>query len=72
MQVYFDNAATTVVYPEVRELSIRLMSEDYGNPSSMHHKGVIAEDYVTDAAKKIAKTFLTTNIVLVRLPPNGI
>ena len=54
MQVYFDNAATTVVYPEVRELSIRLMSEDYGNPSSMHIKGVDAEEYIKTAASRMA------------------
>ena len=32
------------------------LTEDYGNPSSLHNKGVIAENYMNDARKKIAKT----------------
>ena len=55
MEAYFDNAATTVVYPEVRELMVKLMEEDYGNPSSLHMKGVEAEKYIKEAAERIAK-----------------
>lgn len=55
MEVYLDNSATTKVYPEVVSLVTKIMSEDYGNPSSMHNKGVEAEKYVTDATKQIAK-----------------
>ena len=39
IEAYFDNSATTPVYPEVRDLVVRLMEEDYGNPSSLHLKG---------------------------------
>lgn len=55
MQCYLDNSATTKVYPEVAELMNKIMLEDYGNPSSVHTKGVEAEKYVTEATKRIAK-----------------
>ena len=55
MEVYLDNSATTRVFPEVAELMTRLMLEDYGNPSSMHFKGVRAEQYVKHAKEQIAK-----------------
>ena len=48
MEVYFDNAATTRVYPEVKDLMIKLLDVDYGNPSSLHMKGVEAEKYIKD------------------------
>lgn len=56
MEAYLDNSATTRCSSGAAALMMKLLTEDYGNPSSMHHKGVVAEDYVTDAAKKIAKT----------------
>lgn len=55
MEAYFDNAATTAVYPDVRDLMVKLMTEDYGNPSSLHMKGVDAEKYIKNAASQIAK-----------------
>lgn len=55
MQCYLDNSATTKVYPEVAKLMNKIMLEDYGNPSSVHTKGVEAEKYVTEATKRIAK-----------------
>ena len=55
MQCYLDNSATTKVYPEVAELMNKIMLEDFGNPSSVHTKGVEAEKYVTEATKRIAK-----------------
>lgn len=55
MEIYFDNAATTAVYPEVKNLMIKLMEEDYGNPSSLHMKGVQAERYIKEAVSRIAK-----------------
>lgn len=56
MEVYFDNAATTQVAPEVVRLMDQVMTEDYGNPSSLHAKGAIASKYVNDARAIIAKT----------------
>ena len=55
MEAYFDNSATTPVYPEVRDLVVKLMEEDYGNPSSLHMKGVQAARYVTEAREKLAR-----------------
>ena len=55
MQVYLDNSATTKCYDEVAELVCRVMCEDYGNPSSMHHKGVEAEQYVRYAKETLAR-----------------
>ncbi len=55
MEAYFDNAATTAVYPEVKELMLKLLCEDYGNPSSLHMKGVEAEKYIKEATSRIAK-----------------
>ena len=54
-EIYLDNSATTRVHPKVVTLMSQIMSEDYGNPSSMHNKGVEAERYVINATKQIAK-----------------
>lgn len=56
MEAYFDNSATTVVLPQVAELVNHIMTVDYGNPSSMHLKGVQAEKYIRQAREDIAKT----------------
>ena len=55
MEAYFDNSATTRCYPEVAEIVVKTMTEDYGNPSAMHLKGVEAEKYVREAAQILAK-----------------
>ena len=55
MECYFDNSATTRCYESVKEIMIRTMMTDYGNPSSMHKKGVDAENYVKDARDILAK-----------------
>lgn len=56
MEAYLDNSATTRCYEEVKDIVVKTMMEDYGNPSSMHLKGVEAENYVKEAARKIAST----------------
>ena len=55
MEVYLDNSATTRAYPEVGDIVYKAMCQDYGNPSSMHRKGVEAEHYVKDAKEILAK-----------------
>lgn len=55
-EIYFDNAATTRVRPEVIGLMDEVMGENYGNPSSRHILGVRAENYVKKAAEQIAAT----------------
>lgn len=54
-EVYFDNAATTKIIPEVREIVLETLDVEYGNPSSMHLKGVGAEKYIRYAKNAIAK-----------------
>ena len=55
MEVYLDNAATTVAFDEVTELMCKVLKEDYGNPSSLHRKGLAAEHYIKDARELLAK-----------------
>ena len=55
MEVYLDNSATTACYKEVGELVYKVMCRDYGNPSSMHKKGVEAEHYIRGAKERLAK-----------------
>lgn len=55
MEIYLDHAATTPVAQDVVSAIKKLMHEDYGNPSSMHKKGVVAEKYIKEARKKISK-----------------
>ena len=55
MEAYLDNSATTACFEEVAQLMHKIMCEDYGNPSSMHHKGVEAEKYLRDAKETLAK-----------------
>lgn len=55
MDVYFDNAATTKIIPEVREIMLETMDVEYGNPSSMHKMGVGAEKYIRYAKEVISR-----------------
>ena len=54
MEVYLDNSATTRAYDCVAELVGKVMVTDYGNPSSLHMKGVEAEQYIRYAKEIIA------------------
>lgn len=54
-EVYLDNSATTCAYECVGDLVRKVMCEDYGNPSSMHRKGVEAEKYIKEARETLAK-----------------
>lgn len=56
MEAYLDNSATTRCSKAAADMVYKLLTEDFGNPSSLHMKGVIAENYINDAKKKIAKT----------------
>ena len=49
------NSATTMAYRSVGELVQKVMCEDYGNPSSMHNKGVEAEKYIKEAKETFAR-----------------
>lgn len=54
-EVYLDNSATTRAYDSVGDLVRKVMCEDYGNPSSMHAKGVTAEHCIKEAKETLAK-----------------
>lgn len=56
MEAYFDNSATTRCSQRAVEVMVRVMSQDYGNPSSLHGKGMEGENYIKEAGRKIAKT----------------
>ena len=45
MEAYLDNAATTKVSAAVMEKMNQVFLTDFGNPSSMHQKGMDAEQY---------------------------
>lgn len=53
-EIYLDNSATTRVFPEVVRLMDTIYLEEYGNPSSMHHKGVEAENRIRAAKQALA------------------
>lgn len=54
MEAYLDNAATTPVFPEVKDIMVTVMEKDFGNPSSKHTKGMEAEKYINEAKDIIA------------------
>ena len=56
MEVYLDNSATTRCYPGAARLMYDIMTEHYGNTSSLHKKGVEAERYQREAVKILART----------------
>ncbi|MBK7410683.1 MAG: cysteine desulfurase [Saprospirales bacterium] len=55
MRVYFDNAASTPISPEVIEAMISVMKANYGNPSSIHAEGRQARAAIETARKTMAK-----------------
>ncbi len=55
MRIYFDNAATTPLHPEVIETMTKVLKEQYGNPSSIHAEGRIARATIEEARKTVAR-----------------
>jgi cysteine desulfurase len=53
-RVYFDNAATTPLIPEVREAMLPYLDDIYGNPSSLHSWGDTAREAVDSAREQVA------------------
>ena len=58
-EIYLDNSATTRCFDKVSSIMMKVMCEDYGNPSSLHTKGFQAEEYIRKAKKRIASTIKT-------------
>ncbi len=56
MEVYFDNSATTKPYEEVIEAVADTMRNYYGNPSSAHRLGLMAESKMNESREAVAKT----------------
>ena len=54
MEIYLDNAATTACDPTVVKAMEETMLTDYGNPSSLHNKGIAAENRVREATTILA------------------
>lgn len=54
MEAYFDNSATTRCMDEVAALMQKVLLSDYGNPSSLHGRGVAAEQYIKKAGEQLA------------------
>lgn len=52
--VYLDNAATAPLYPSVIETIAKTMTEEYGNPSSLHAKGASAKKLLEESRHTIA------------------
>lgn len=55
MRVYFDNASTTPLDPEVFEVMKPFLLEDFGNPSSQHAHGRQVRAAIESSRKKIAE-----------------
>lgn len=55
MECYLDNCATTKVYPEVADEIYRLLNEEYGNPSSLHKRGRMADEVILKSRSAIAQ-----------------
>ena len=56
-KVYLDNAATTAIHPLVIEEMTKVMTNDFGNPSSTHSFGRNAKSILELSRKSIAKHF---------------
>ena len=54
MTVYFDNSATTRVCDEAAAAVMKMMTEEYGNPSSTHTLGRHAKAALDEARKNVA------------------
>lgn len=54
MEIYLDNSSTTKPYSQVTDKCKELMETVYGNPSSLHRKGLEAENVIKSARKNIA------------------
>lgn len=55
MKVYFDNAATTPLHPEVLEVMFPIMQKQFGNPSSIHAYGRETKSIIEHARKTVAR-----------------
>lgn len=59
--IYADNAATTQMSDTAYNAMLPLLKEIYGNPSSLHHIGQQAKEYLVDAREIVAKCINAAN-----------
>ena len=55
-EIYLDNSATTRVCEAAAQKALEIMTENYGNPSSLHSRGLRAEHELTAARRIIASS----------------
>ena len=55
MEHYLDNSATTVASLAAAKKAFEMMTENYANPSSLHYRGMLAEQELEKARKAVAK-----------------
>ncbi len=55
MRVYLDNAATTPIAPEVVEVMLPVLTNDFGNPSSTHFYGRQTKALIETSRRTISK-----------------
>jgi cysteine desulfurase len=53
-EIYLDNSATTRPFDEVIALCSHIQRDNYGNPSSLHARGIAAEKLLDEARRNIA------------------
>ena len=53
--IYVDNAATTRLSDTALKAMEPMLQEVYGNPSSLHHIGQTAKEYLVDARERVAR-----------------
>lgn len=56
MEIYLDNSATTKPYKEVIDKVVQALSVEYGNPSSLHRKGIEVEKNIKEVRQNIARS----------------
>ena len=61
LEHYLDNSATTVVSENSAKKAYEIMTRNYGNPSSLHTKGMQAEQELINARKMVARTMGATS-----------
>lgn len=58
MEIYLDNSATTKPFDEAIEACVYAMKEEYGNPSSLHKRGFLAEKLLDSSKIEISKALV--------------
>ena len=59
-RIYLDNAATTPIDAEVIEAILPWITEQYGNPSSIHGHGRVVKSAIEQARKTVAALLNTS------------